>query len=395
MNFKFLKKWMVNPVALLTGFTLFFAPGLVKGASDIELIWQAKLESPIHLPPVITAETVIATSSKGVVKGFNRKSGQLNWETEKGIRYWDRSLVVHDDKFFVGLSGGLFQAHSIVDGKLLWQLDLGVDVQSKPLVKHNTLYIPTTYVGPELSNDPHGKAILFAVDLNSGKMKWSTKTGNYALQSPSINDGTLFLAGSYYDPSIDIDEGGPMKISAHNINDGSLLWDFKGVDGYIKAIYADKDAVVYVGYQDFINALNSQNGQQLWRVDTGNWTPSLLGSDGVIYYGSATTKVFAISSQNGIKLWQFNIDGGSFNYLLGKPVLSEGKLLFLTQRGDIYALDSVSGKRSWVKSTQVNARAGLSVEGSTIAMGGIDGTLQLYQIRKDNAYRVSMIDRRL
>ncbi|MCP4076894.1 MAG: PQQ-binding-like beta-propeller repeat protein [Gammaproteobacteria bacterium] len=386
MNLNYFKKWMLNPVALITGLSLLWAPVIVKGASDVELIWQAQLDAPIHLPPVITAETVIATNSKGMIYGFNRLSGQLSWSTRKGIRYWDRSLVVHDDKFFVGLSGGVFQAHSIVDGKLLWKLDLGVDVQSKPLVKYGTLFIPTTYVGPELSNDPHGKATLFAVDLNSGKIKWSTKTANYALQTPSMNGRTLFLAGSYYDPSIDIDEGGPMKISAHNIDDeGSLLWDFKGLDGYIKAVYADQDAVVYVGYQDFINALNSQNGQQLWRVDTGNWTPSLLGSDGVIYYGSATTKVFAVSSHKGTKLWQFNIDGGSFNYLLGKPVLNEDKLIFLTQRGDIYALDSVSGKRSWVKSTQINARAGLSVEGSTIAMGGIDGTLQLYNVRKDNA----------
>jgi outer membrane protein assembly factor BamB len=136
-----------------------------------------------------------------------------------------------------------------------------------------------------------------------------------------------------------------------------------------------------VGYQDFINALESENGKPLWRRDTGNWTPSLIGNQGIIYYGSATTFVYAVASNDGHQLWKFNIGGGSFDYQLGEPVISDERLYFLTQKGDIYALELQTGEMIWMESTQVDARTGVSVNGSMLATGGIDGSVRVYRLQ--------------
>ncbi len=380
MDSQFSQKYIFNPAVVAVGLLLFLVPCLVKSNPNVELLWKNQLGSPIHLPPVITGEYVIATTAKGIIYNFSRKTGQLNWVTNKGTRFWDRSLVVHDGKFIVGRSGGILQAHSIADGKIAWRVDLGVEVQARPLVVGDMIYVPTTHVGTGLNNDPHGKAVFFAIDGHTGKVKWTRKTENYALQRPSYYNHTLYIAGSYYDPSVDIDEGGPMRVTALGDNGKKVLWEYEGEDGFVKAIYANEKTVVFVGYQDYINALDRKSGQLRWRLDTGNWTPSLLGVDGVIYYGSATTHVYAVSTDSGDIQWQFNIGGGSFNYMLGVPVINDGVLYFLSQQGDIYALEAGSGKQIWTQSTNIDARAGLSVEGNLLVTGSIDGGIQAYRI---------------
>ncbi len=185
MDLQFSKKYIFNPAAIAVGLLLFLAPCLAKSNPNIELMWKNQLGSPIHLPPVITDDYVIATTAKGFIYNFSRKTGQLNWVTSKGTRFWDRSLVVHDDKFIIGRSGGILQAHSIADGKIVWRVDLSVDVQARPLVVGDTIYVPTTHVGTGLNNDPHGKAVFFAIDGHTGKVKWTRKTENYALQRAS------------------------------------------------------------------------------------------------------------------------------------------------------------------------------------------------------------------
>ncbi len=381
MNFQFSQKQIFNPAVLAAGLLFFLAPCLVKSAQAPELLWKNQLGSPIHLPPVITGDYVIATTASGVIYNYNRKTGQLNWTTNKNTRFWDRSLVVHDGKFIVGRSGGILQAHSLTDGKMVWRVDLGIEVQARSLVVGDTIYVPTTYVGTRLKNNYQGRAVFYAIDGHTGNVKWSRTTEKYALQKPAYHNQTLYLAGSYYDPSIEIDEGGPMRVTALGDRGEDTLWEYEGEDGFVKAIYADEKTVTFVGYQDFINSLDSKSGQLRWRLDTGNWTPSLLGADGVIYFGSATTQVYAISSDDGDIRWQFNIGGGSFNYMLGDPVLDDESLYFLTQRGDIYALEVDSGKHIWTLSTNIDARAGLSVDGNTLATGGIDGSLQAYRIQ--------------
>ncbi len=375
------QKQAINPAAFAVGLMLFLVPCFAKSAPDVTLLWESQLDSAIHLPPVITSQSVIATTSKGIIYNFNRETGQLNWKTNKATRFWDRSLVVHDGKFIAGRSGGILQAHSLTDGKMVWRVDLGVDVQARPLVVEDTLYVPTTHVGTGLDNDPNGKAVLYAIDGVTGDIKWARKTENYALQRPSYRDHILYVAGSYHDPSIDIDEGGPMRVTALNENGEDTIWEYKAEDGFVKTIYAGDDTVAFVGYQDFINALDRKTGRLRWRLDTGNWTPSLLGADGVIYFGSATTYVYAVSSKSGDLHWQFNIGGGAFNYMLGEPVIRNGVLYLLSQQGDIYALEVESGKQIWTLSTNIDARAGLSVEGDLLITGGIDGSLQTYRIR--------------
>ena len=227
---------------------------------------------------------------------------------------------------------------------------------------------------------PERKARLFAFNAEDGTLLWSHETLYYAIQTPSISGNTIYIGGSYYDPELDIDEGGPMAIQARTVKDGLLKWTYFGEEGFIKTIYAAGNEVAFVGYQDFVNALDTQSGKRLWRKDTGNWVPALSGNKSMLYYGSANTIVHAQRMADGERIWEYNIPWGSFNYILGEPFVTGDQLVFLTQRGHVLALKLKTGELLWSAATDIRSRTGLTLSGNTIVMGDDKGGIRAYQL---------------
>jgi outer membrane protein assembly factor BamB len=217
------------------------------------------------------------------------------------------------------------------------------------------------------------------LDAGTGDFLWMFESHGYILQTPYKYGDAIYTGGSYYNPGIDVDEGGPMKIYALDARDGSPRWVYQAEDGFVKAIYASQEAVTYIAYQDFINGLDSRNGELLWRKDTGNWVPSLSGSEDMVNFGSANTVVYALDMASGESLWEFNIPEGSFNYMLGAPVRVIDDLYFLSQRGDIHALNALDGSSLWSLSTGITARVGLAVSGPWLLIGDQKGRVYAYR----------------
>ncbi len=320
---------------------------------------------------------VIAAPAGGPLLALDVNTGELRWQYKSSGNLWERSYASDGERIFVGSEGGQLAALNVENGEIVWQKELGINVQIAPLVIGDILYVPTTFVGPNLKADPQGKAKLFALSTTDGSELWAFETDNYILQTPFSHDNTLYVAGSYFDPSIEVDEGGPMRIYALSTQDGSLQWIYESEDGFVKAVYAADKAITYIAYQDFISGLDVRNGNLLWRKDTGNWVPSLSGVADTVYFGSANTVVHALNMNTGETLWQYNIGGGSFNYLLGAPVRDSDNLYFLSQQGGIIALNAADGTLVWQVETGISgSHDGLSVSDGWIFIG--DGKGNVY-----------------
>jgi outer membrane protein assembly factor BamB len=172
-----------------------------------------------------------------------------------------------------------------------------------------------------------------------------------------------------------------MRLYALSASDGTEKWAFESTDGYPKQLYAVETAVAYIAYQDFASGVSAQTGELLWRKDTGNWVPTLSGAGNTVYFGSANTVVHALDVAGGTAVWQFNIPEGTFNYVLGAPVFMNDTLYFLTQQGDLFALDAQDGSQQWQYATGiVAARTGLSVGDNALFIGDADGIVHAYII---------------
>ena len=345
----------------------------------LELVWTNDTGAPINQPPLRVGDYVIVVPEKGAVLAIILDDGELAWEFDPPRRVWDRAFTSNGQIIFVGIEGGGLVALDAKTGDVRWEKDLGIEVQAPPMVSGGVIYVPTTFVGPGLEGDPSGRAKLYALDTRDGDILWEYESDGYILQTPFKYGGVIYSGGSYYDPTIDVDEGGPMKIYALDTLDGSPRWVYQAEDGFVKAIYASQEAVTYIGYQDFINGLDAQSGELRWRIDTGNWVPSLSGSGDMVNFGSANTVVYALDMDSGETMWEFNIPEGSFNYMLGAPVRVLDDLYFLSQRGDIHALNALDGSSLWSLSTGITARVGLSVSGPWLLIGDQDGRVYAYK----------------
>ncbi len=342
-------------------------------------VWRYRADTPINDTPIRVGDVVIAAPVGGPLLALDVNTGELRWQYKPSGKLWERSYASDGERVFVGTEGGQLTALNIKNGEIAWQKKLGINAQIAPLVVDDILYVPTTFVGPGLKAQPDGKANIFALSTADGSEAWSFETDNYILQTPFYNNNTLYVAGSYSDPSIEVDEGGPMRMYALSAEDGSPQWVYESEDGFVKAVYATDKAVSYIAYQDYISGVDTQTGEPLWRKDTGNWVPSLSGADDTVYFGSANTVVHALDMNTGETRWQYNIGGGSFNYLLGQPVRQSDKLYFLSQQGDIIALNTTDGTLDWQVETGITgSRDALSLSGGWIFIGDGEGNVYAF-----------------
>lgn len=381
-GFKYMRLWII---ALI--FIQLMAAGCISQLKNDEIFldgesltqaWVYDTGAPINLTPVYASEIVITVPSGGPMLALEISSGDLRWEYNPPEEIWERGYTANDHSVYVGLSGGKLVALNTADGEMRWEQQLGINVQTPPLIVDDMLYVSTTFVGPGLESDPHGKAKVFALNSSDGSERWAYESDNYILQKSFISEDKLYVGGSYYDPSQEVDEGGPMRIYALDTKDASPIWIYESLDGYIKAIYATKQEATYIAYQDFVNGLDAETGKLIWRKDTGNWVPSLSGWENTIYFGSANTVVHALSTDDGDPVWRFNIPEGTFNYVLGAPVRIADELYFLTQQGDIMALNAETGTLLWSLPTGITSRVGLAVSGGWAIISDQDGRVYAY-----------------
>jgi outer membrane protein assembly factor BamB len=341
----------------------------------LHIVWSRDVGAPINHPPLWIGNILVVAPIRMPLLGLDAATGKTIWSFDPGVRIWDRAYGSDGKRLFIGLEGGRYAALDPSNGRVLWETSLGINSQMPPFVADGVAYVPTTFTGPGIPGDPNGKAAIFALDVEDGHVIWSFESGNYILQTPFKRDGTVYLAGSFSAPEI-IDEGGHMRMYALDAGDGSVKWVYESDDGFTKQVYAASDVVSYIAYQDFIVGVDARSGELLWRRDTGNWVPTLMGSDETIYYGSANTTVHAIQAGSGETLWTYNIPEGSFNYLIGAPVLVAGELVFLTQLGEIVSLDAATGELRWqINAGVASARTGLSVSGGWLFAGDGQGTV--------------------
>ena len=346
---------------------------------DLALAWTIQADGAINHPPLVVGGTAILAPSGSPLLALDLETGAAKWTFAPPEGVWERAYASDGKRVFVGVKNGSLAALDVSNGKLLWQVDLGINIQVPPFVDDGIVYAPTAFVGPELTPEVHGRAKLFALDAKTGKEIWVFESDDYILQTPARCGGTLFVGGNFYDPT-PIDEGGHTRIYALDLATGSPLWNYESEDGFPKRLYVTDETLVFVGYQDFVNGVDTATGELRWRYDTGNWTPSFHGAGDVIYFSSANTQVFAVDADTGESVWQFDIPAGTFNYLLDAPILLDGNLYFLTQQGDFFALDASNGQLLWQAATEVStARTSPAIGDGWLVIGDIEGRVFGYR----------------
>lgn len=311
--------------------------------------WQQRIPGLVVSSPVIAGNTLLLASENGNLYAFDHQTKAIQWIFPTGGAL-SSTPTVHDNTVYqLSLDGHLYVIN-LSTGVELWRFQtqgeqrfagwgyLGIQADqpvtdpwdyflSSPLV-----YDGLVYFG---SSDQH----IYALDTDTGKVRWAFKTGGMVHSSPALA-GDLVLVSSW--------DGALYALDRHS---GEEQWRFQTKTeqklkvwlGIQSSPVVDGDNI-YLGSRDgFLYAIDKDSGEKKWRYNAErSWivgTPSFDGNN--LYVGTSDTGwLLAIDKATGEERWRHR----TYVWTFSSPLVFDGQVMIASIRGDLLLVDSNSGE---------------------------------------------------
>jgi outer membrane protein assembly factor BamB len=303
------------------------------------------------------------------------------------------SPAVDSATIYVGSTGGFLYAVDRAAGTEKWKFETRSRIASSPAVANGLVYF-SAYDGN-----------FYAVDAAMGKLKWKFQTGGEKqftaqhlhgmqpasqtmpdpwdcwLSSPAIWKGAVYFGS------------GDGNVYALDAQTGALKWKFKTGD-VVHASPAIANGTVFVGSWDsYFYAIDAATGAEKWRFKTGEDAAahnqqgiqsSAAVVDGAVYFGCRDSHLYALDEKTGEKKWAYATGG---TWVLNSPAVSQGKVFFaISYGGKLLAADAKTGNiaysidfKGWpVYSSPAIAGNMLYVGSTAGTMNAVDLTTQTF-----------------
>ncbi len=282
--------------------------------------WELKLGAACLIPATGDADRVyIATQAKKIIAAT--RSGGILWTfladgvTAGGLTLTTAGLI------FTSTIGTVYCLDKVT-GQLRWSLALGVATFSRPRTNFGVVVFGCR------------DGAIRAVDINSGKILWSTIPSASWIDGGVATFGDIFIFGS---------------------NDGSLnAVNASGESGWLQAFQTTgefastptidiNNEMVFAGNSDkFLYALDAHVGIKVWerRLDGNLSRSELTVRAHYIWLASAEATLYCISSDNGSVIWK--AEQAAFG--TGAPLLRDNEIISADKLGNITIYDAFSGK---------------------------------------------------
>jgi len=242
--------------------------------------WRKRLGAS-ETSPTVAGNRIYVGDAAGNVYSLRGVDGETQWTFHaagavKGAIAYDSGCV-----FFGDYAGRLYALRA-ADGKLIWRAQSNRDwfgghgqFYSTPSIAYSRVYLGST--------DGH----VYSFGEQSGKLRWSYRTGGFVYGSPAIWRRHVFV-GSYDHTFYALDAA-----------TGALLWKFPA-NGPISGSATVVDGIVYFStLKRRTYGLDARTGKQLWTYPDGAFTPVV--TDGRRLYLVGWGKVYAFSPRNRLK----------------------------------------------------------------------------------------------
>jgi outer membrane protein assembly factor BamB len=238
-----------------------------------------------------------------------------------------------------------------ITGRILWTAE-GLEAPEDAVDRRNSPATPTPVTDGERVCAYFGNSGLMCADTG-GRILWTRTDLHYdgfygAGSSPVLSNGVLVLASGI---------SGHATVRALDVRTGSTLWtaefdDAPPLSGNNRTPLIERvggrQAVLFWGTQHLI-ALDLQTGSLLWRhavAGGGDLVASLVSDDERVYLSDAAgTRAFALGALDGSAEPQHWFSQARSNCV--SPVLCNGLLLTVTDRGILSALERGTGALAW------------------------------------------------
>ena len=245
-----------------------------------------------------------------------------------------------------------------------------------------------------MNNNEHSGLYDSPSVLNTPKMLWKVKTAGQVISSPVIMDNTLYVGSS------------DQSLYAINASTGIIIWEYKTGGSINSTPLVSKGKVLFLSYDGFFYALNQSDGKLVWKFKTGGesifnvkdyyngsfkpdfwdfYLSSAIENNGLVYFGSSDSNVYAIDLATGAKVWSYKTEGS----IHSSPALYENSLVIGSWDSAIYCLDATTGLEQWSYTTGkdieqyiwIGIQASPSIENGIVYIGSRDAKFYALNIK--------------
>jgi outer membrane protein assembly factor BamB len=312
------------------------------------------------------------------------ETGEVGWtfprdpeEDSRGVFYV--APAVSDDYIVVASetpAGGFFSQPKNV----VWALDQeGRDVWSfsganGQFVEGGAIGDGTFVIGSSDGN-------IYALDLDTGDLKWEFETGHRVWATPLIDGDTVYIG------SMD------RHLYALRVSDGEEVWSFHAPGAFASEPVLD-DGTLYIGaFDDKLYAIDAATGIQRWQFSGENWFWGEVAlHDGMVFAADVNGNVYAVDATTGEQRWhQLMVDDDERNAPVraGVVLSADGGLLFVgSENGTLYALDTSDGRKVWSNESGGQLFSNVVVENGVVYEPLIYGNYRIRALHVENGREI-------
>lgn len=248
---------------------------------------------------------------------------------------------------YIGSEDQKLHAISQRSGKLFWDYRTEGPIRSSPWVAEGHVFVG--------SDD----GFMHAINVNSHRRTWRVDVVEAVRSSPCVTEEGIYFG---------CESGEFLKLDFR----GEIKWRFRAKRA-ITASPAESQGVIFFSSLDSnIYALDAKSGWVIWRFRMGKGTVSSpCVSDKYVYVGSADGNLYCLDERSGREVWRF----GTEHQVSSSPVLYKDSVYVGSADGNIYCLDQLSGKLRWKYATGGAITGTPFIDNDILYIGSVDHIL--------------------
>ncbi|MDT8402556.1 MAG: PQQ-binding-like beta-propeller repeat protein [Bacteroidales bacterium] len=300
----------------------------------------------------------------GKVEGFkapDKWPSELKVQWKIKVGYGDATPALVNGKLFVFTRIGgneVLQCLDASSGEKIWENSYPADEVTGPAARHpGPRSTPTVSGGKVAIIGATG--IISCIDAASGKLLW--RNNEYENLVPVYFTGMspIILENKCI---AHLGESDRSAVIAFDLNSGNILWKHEGeapAYGSPDEMLFDNEKMVVLQTDSMLIGLSAGNGEKLWEIPAPpesryyNSSSPVIDGHRIFYSGQGHgTGAVMISKEEDSysvnELWRNSEYGTNYN----TPVLKDGYLFGLNERGYLFCLDASDGKLAWADTTR-------------------------------------------
>ena len=242
--------------------------------------------------------------------------------------------ILLSEKYIIFYDNNGFLVKYNSNKEILWKTRISNKKQQKSITSISLALLENIIYG----SDNLGK--YFALDLNTGKLKWEKKHINFFNSQIKVKNKKIFL--------VDIDD----NLICLSTIDGNLLWHFETESSLIKttkkaSIIISEKYAVFVNSRGTLSKLNLDTGYLVWQLQTQNTlinnetnflkNSELVYSNNELFLSNNKNGFYSIDFKTGTINWKQKINSSI------RPIILDSLVLTINDDGYLIAIDANNG----------------------------------------------------